>query len=89
MNTHLFYSTFTGCVSVSAFAFLVGIPVSIASSAVGSKIYVITSGIKKYKFVIKKKKKKHDKIVILARARLSSIEVLISKTLINPNLSYE
>ena len=33
-------SAITGCVSISAFASLVGIPISIASSAVGLKICV-------------------------------------------------
>ena len=59
-------STSTGCVSVSAFTLLVAIPVVITSSAVGLKICAITSGIKKYKSIIKKKKKKkHDKIALL------------------------
>ena len=55
--------TITGCVSISAFASLVGIPIGITSSAIGLKICAITAGIKKYKLIIKKKKKKHDKIV--------------------------
>ena len=54
-------STITGCLSISAFVFLVGIPVGITSSATGLKICVITAGIKKYKLIffksIKKKKK--------------------------------
>ena len=50
-------STVTGCVSISAFASLVGIPIGFTSSAIGSKICVITAGIKKYKSIIKKKKK--------------------------------
>ena len=59
-------SASTGCVSVSAFTLLVAIPVVITSSAVGLKICAITSGIKKYKSIIKKKKKKkHDKIALL------------------------
>ena len=41
-------STAAVCVSISAFASLVDIPVGIASSAVGLKIWVITAGIKKY-----------------------------------------
>ena len=76
-------STITGCVSISAFASLVGIPIGIASSTIGLKICVITAGIKKYKSIIKKKKKKHDKIVLLAKSKLNSIEVLISKALID------
>ena len=50
-------STVTGCVSISAFASLVGIPIGFTSSAIGSKICVITAGIKKFKSMIKKKKK--------------------------------
>ena len=72
-------STITGCASISAFASLVGIPIGITSSAVGLKICAITAGIKKYKSLIGKKKKKHDKIVLLAKTKLNSIELLISK----------
>ena len=51
----------TGCISISAFASLVGIPIGIMSSAIGLKICAITAGLKTYKPVIKKKKKKNDK----------------------------
>ena len=74
-------SAITGCVSISAFASLVGIPIGITSSAVGLEICVITAAIKKHKSIIKKQKKKHDKIVLLAKCNLNSIEVLISKAL--------
>ena len=33
--------------------------------------------------MIKKKKKKHDKVALLAKSQLNSIEVLISKALID------
>ena len=46
-------STITGCVSISAFASLVGIPVGITSSAIGLEICAITSGIKNLKLIIK------------------------------------
>ena len=62
-------STITGCVSVSAFASSVDIPVAITSSAVGINICAITAGIKKYKSMIKNKKKKHDKIVLLGKEK--------------------
>ena len=80
-------STITGCISVSAFASLLGIPLGITSSAIGLKICAIVAGIKKYKSIIKKKKKKLDKIVLLAKAKLNSIEVLISKALIDSDIS--
>ena len=44
----------------------------VASSAVGLKICSITGGTKNYKSLIKKKKKKHDKIVVLAKPKLQS-----------------
>ena len=50
-------STVTGCVSISVFASLVGIPIGIASSAIGLKIFVITAAIKKYKLIIRKRKR--------------------------------
>ena len=52
-------STIMGCISVSAFACLVGIPKGITSSAKGLQICAITAGIKKYKSIIKKKKKRY------------------------------
>ena len=57
------------------------------SSAIELKICVITAGIKKYKSIIKKKKKKHNKRVSLAKSILNSIEVLISKALIDSVIS--
>ena len=70
-------STVTGCVSISAFLSLVCVPMGIASSAVGIKICAVTAGIKNYKPIIKKNKKKHDKIVLLGKTKLDAIEVLI------------
>ena len=82
-------STITGYVSISVFVSLAGIPIGIRSSATGLKICAITAGIKKYKSIIKKKKKKHDKIVLLVKSKLSSIEVLISKALTDSNISHD
>ena len=82
-------STITGCVSVSAFASLVGIPIGITSSEITLKICAITAGIKKYNSRIKKKKKKHGKTVLLAKSKLNSIEVLISKALIDSLMSHD
>ena len=53
------------------------------SSAVGIIIFIITAVIKNYKSIINKKKKKHDKIVLLGKAKLNTIKVRISKALIN------
>ena len=85
----LFLSAVTGCLSISAFASLAGIPVGITSSAVGIKICAITVGIKKYISLIQKKKKKQDKIVLLAKTKLNTINILISKALINSYINHD
>ena len=82
-------SIVTGYVSISAFASLVCVHVGITSSAVGIKIYAITAGIKKYKSILKKKKKKHDKIVLFGKNKLNTIEALISKSLIDSYISHD
>ena len=64
-------------------------PVGITSSAVRIKICAITAWIKKDKSIIKKKKKKHDKIVLLGKDKLNTIEILISKALINSYVSHD
>ena len=67
----------TDCISISAFASLVCVLVGISSSAVGLKICAITPRIKMYKSVIRKKKKKRDRILVLGKDKLNTIEVLI------------
>ena len=81
--------TINGCISVSAFVSLIVIPIGIRSSAMGLKIFAITAGIKMSKSRIKKKKKKHNKIVLLAKFKLNSIEVLISKAFIDSVISHD
>ena len=85
----LFFISVVSGVSISAFASLAGIPVGIGSSAVGLKICGITAGIKKYKLIIKKKRQKNDKIVLPGKAKLDTIDVLISKALIDSCISQD
>ena len=73
-------STVTGCVCVR---------VGISSSAVGMKICTITVGIKKFKSVIRKKKKKHNRIVLLGKSKLDTIAVLLSKALIDSYIKHD
>ena len=77
----------TGCISTSTFACLLAC--LLASSAIGLKVCAIAAGIKKYKSIIKRKKKKHDNIVLLPKSKLNSIEVLISKALTNSNIGHD
>ena len=46
-------------------------------------------GIKKYKLINKKNKKKHHKIILLAKSKLNSIKFLISKALIDSNTGHD
>ena len=54
----------TVCVSISVFATLVNFSTGIMSSTIGLNICAIIARIKKYKSIIKKKKKKRDKIAL-------------------------
>ena len=82
-------SAVIGCVSISAIASLVCVPDSFTSYAVGLKICVITARIKRYKSIIKKKNKKHDTIVLQRKSKLNTIEILISKVLIDWYISHD
>ena len=75
-------STVIGWVSISVFAFLAGIPIGITSSSIVLKNCAITAG-------IIKKKKKHDKIVLLAKSQFNSLDVFISKALLDSNISHD
>ena len=82
-------STITGCISISVFVSLLSIPIGITSSEIALEICAIAAGIKKFKSIIKKKKKNLDKIVLLAKSKLNSIEILSSKVLIDSVISHD
>ena len=77
-------STVTGRVSISAFVSL-----GITSSAIGLKVCAMPVRIKKYEPTNKKKKRKHGKMLLLAKSKLNSIEVLISKALIDSVIGHD
>ena len=76
-------SAITGFIWISAFSSFIG------SSAVGLNIYEIAAGIKKFRSISKKKKNKHDKIILFAKYKLNSIEVLISRALIETKINQD
>ena len=75
----VFIFAVSGCVLISVFVSLIGVPVGITNSALGWKTCAITVGIKKHKAIIKTKRKSHDKIVLLAKTKLSSSKVWFLK----------
>ena len=82
-------STVTSCISIFAFASLVGIPIGITSSAATITRCVITVGIKTHKSIIKKKRRNHDKIVLLGKTKSTDIEVWIPKSLTDSYISHD
>ena len=60
----------------------------ITSSAIELKTCAITTGIKKYDSIIKEKENKYVKIVLLAKTKLNSTEVLISNVLVDSVISH-
>ena len=79
----------SGGVSIISFTSIVGAPVGIASASL-TLFFSLTTGLtKKLLNITRKKKKKHDKILMLAKSKLNSIETLISQALIDMEISHE
>ena len=68
---------------------LIGTTVGIASAILSLAFSSSTRLAKKLLKTTRNKKKKHNKIVMLARSNLSSIESKISEALINNQISHE
>ena len=76
-------------VSIISFTSIIGAPVGIASASF-TLIFSLTTGIiKKLLSITRNKKKKHDKILVLAKSRLDSIENLLFQALIDMEISHE
>ena len=78
-----------GSISVASFANVIGGPVLIVSASLSLAFSISTGIIKKLLKTTRNKKKKHNKVVMLARSKLNSIESKISEELINNEISYE
>ena len=78
-----------GTLSIVPHATIVGIPVGIAGASL-TLIFTATTGVVKNLLnITRKKKKKHNKIIALARSKLNIIETLISQALIGFEISHE
>ena len=78
-----------GSISIASFATVIGAPVGMTSVNC-SLVFSITTGfVKKVLKTTRNKKKKHNKIVILAKSKLNSIESKISEAFINNEISHE
>ena len=82
-------SVTSGSVSIASFATVIGIPVGIASASLSLAFSLCTGPVNKLLKATINKKKKHNKIVMLARCKLNSIESKISEASINNQISHE
>ena len=75
--------------SIASYATVVGLPVGIASSSL-TLIFTISTGVNKSLLrMIKKRKKKHIKIIVLVTSKLNTIDTLLSSTLNDSKISHE
>ena len=82
-------SVATGSISIASFATVIGAPVGMMSASCSLAFSITTGFVKKFLKTTRNKKKKHNKIVMLARSKLNSIESKISEALINNEISHE
>ena len=78
-----------GTLSVASYASVVGTPAGISGSSL-TLIFTIGTGISKSLLkVTKKRKKKHNKIISLAKNKLNAIDTLLSSALNDSKISHE
>ena len=78
-----------GTLSIASYAAVVGMPFGIAGSSL-TLIFTIGTGINKSSLkVTKKRKKKHNKIIALAKSKLSMIDTLLSSGLNDSKIHHE
>ena len=82
-------SATTGGVCIVSRATIVGAPVGIASAGFTIVFSLATGIIKKLLSTTRNKKKKHDKILVLAKSKLNIIETLVSQASIDMEISHE
>ena len=82
-------SVATGSISIASFATVIGAPAGIIGASCGFTFSITSGFVKRFLKTIRNKKKKHNKIVLLPRSKLNSIESKISEALINNEIRHE
>ena len=88
-KTLIVLSATSGGISIISFTSVIGIPAGLAGVSFTLIISLTTGIIKKLLKVTRKKKKIHNKIVMLAKIKLNSFKTLISQALIDLDISHE
>ena len=79
----------TSSISIASFATVIGAPVWIAKASFSLTFSVSTGIVKTLLKTTRNEKKKHNKIVMLARSKLNSTESKISEALLNNKITHE
>ena len=81
-------SVTSGSISIASFATVIGTPVGTASASL-SLTFSLSTGIVKKLLKTTRNKKKHNKIIMLSRSKLNSIESKVSEALTKSEISHE
>ena len=82
-------STISGSITVASFATVIGIPIGTAGASLSPTFSLCRGLVKKFLNATRNKKKEHNKIVMLDRSKLNSLESKISEPLMNMQVSHE
>ena len=88
-KTLIILSATRGGISIISFTNVIGIPAGVISAIFTLLFSLATGIIKKLLKETRKKKKKHMKIIMLAKSKLNNIESLMSQALIDLGISHE
>ena len=78
-----------GTLSIASYALVVGIPAGTTGASL-TLVFTIGTGISKSSLKLtKKRKKKHNKIIVLAKNKLNTIDTLLSSALNDSEVSHE
>ena len=78
-----------GTLSIASYASVVGIPAGITGASL-TLVFTIGTGISKSLLKLtKKRKKKHNKIIVLAKNKLNTIDTLLSSALNDSEITHE
>ena len=82
-------SILSGNISIASFASVIGVPAGIIGASFGFTFSITSGFVKRFLKTLRNKKKKLNKIVMLARSKLNSLENKISKALTDNQISHE
>ena len=82
-------SMLSDSISIASFATVIGAPAGIIGASCGLTFSITSGFVKTFLKTIRNKKKQHNKVVMLARSKLNSIESKISKALMDNEIIHK